>query len=203
MNKEIKKIEQETKELLQFNNVVDKIQDAKTPIDLLEPLKIVARKVEFVKKLKDEIKKITADPKAIIKELTKQIDQLESDAKEKFLETYQRNIAVVAKKSRTGEVKTNDDGEVEFKEKVIDNKGKGMFSYTPAKTESTVDYSQITIDKFPSLFKEVKTMEIDNDALAAFDYALLPKKEKLIPEKVGIRYTAILKMGNDDTTGIE
>lgn len=197
-------------ELLNLNEILQEVENAHTPNELVKA-SIYTKEVEEAvriakKKLNDAIKKELEIAKAVIDANS----NLEKAIKDKFLQTI--SFTKTPKKERNGDLKTDENGEVMFTE--TSNLPKGVASYTPAKTKLVVDKEKLLDNQItrmvtdpkehsyelPLLIKEVKNYIIDEEALAEYVLANgtkdLPMKEVKTEAKISLQGKFLLDKNN-------
>lgn len=157
------------------------------------------------KKLNEAIKEQQAQSKAIEVAL----DDLEKEVKETVLSRVE--ITKTPAKDKSGNIKTDMFGEVEFK--LSHNLDTELFSFTPATEKVVIDNEALLniyydeehlIHDYPQLeghidkiVKEVKTYEVDKEALNAYilEHGAqgLPTKIVSTPEKISLKGKNILE----------
>lgn len=189
----IKKLNLATIDLVEKQQeILNKIVEAESPKEMETAAIEIAKIKEAAAEAKAFLKESTANVNAKIKTAESVFKMTEEAIKGRFIETYKVETKIIAKKDENGQTITNENGEVDFKEFKKDNKGSNLFIYKPSKKEIAVDYSKITIEEFPELFKEVKSYELDTEKVAE-NYDKLPKKEIETKASVGIQWKKVIK----------
>ena len=155
---------------------------ASTPKELAMSVITLASTKELLKQAKTDLKKLNEEPQAILKALDKKAKELENDIKVKVTETFEEKIVV---KQYVDE----ETGEISHKDFTNNNLGKGMFTFSKEKKEIVADFSKITKESHPELFKQVWVL--DTAALKDYDLTKLPNKEKVTAARVGIQYASV------------
>lgn len=145
-NKQIITSEQVVSLQNKVNNAKSVVFKALEPQELLNPIITLVEVNNAIKTAKAKLKEVNAPILENIKVMEQQAETLEVDIKKSFLDNYKVETHLKVRANKDGEV-------VGVKEVETDNKGKGLFTHTPASSKLELDYSKITYENFPEFYE--------------------------------------------------
>lgn len=173
-----------------LTKTVEKVNKALEPQDLMESVFTLTTMKKLLESAKTTLKQAMLEPQAQIKAFETQFNKLETLIKDKFLSVYEKKEIVVPKRTYNPDtqkweyVSDEETGEIETKVKEIDNKGLGMFTYTPSIETEELDTKMF--NHYASLWEDYKHNPdfLEDPTLCKLCYDLSIKETTYRPSKL-------------------